>query len=127
MSVTSESPKTPTSRLAQFIKELRGDASQREFAKVLGISYTTIQDWEKQIRLPSPKNLQRLSQLKGWTQAELLNYLFAFDQANVQKADPVEHIVSNLHNLSPKQIEAINQYLELRINSHKNLAEDIQS
>lgn len=127
MSVVSENLKSPTTRLSLLIKELRGKTSQREFAKLLGISYTTIQDWEKQIRLPNSKNLQRLSKLKGWTQAELLHHLFSSGvQVEHQNVDPIEHMVSNLQNLSPEQMQILSEYLELRMTFHRKTSLDIQ-
>ena len=124
--MASENRKSPTSRLAQLIKELRGNASQREFSKLLGTSYTAIQDWEKEIRLPSSRNLQRLSQLKGWTEAELMNHLFSPDvQAEHQNVDPVEHIVSSLQRLSPEQKETLTKYFELIMKPQKSRQDDV--
>jgi transcriptional regulator with XRE-family HTH domain len=62
--------------LAELLKDLRNNQTQRQFARRLGTSYTSIQNWEKQIRLPSEKNLQRIAQLQGWTYEKLLIYLF---------------------------------------------------
>ncbi|NJR60607.1 MAG: helix-turn-helix transcriptional regulator [Cyanobacteria bacterium CRU_2_1] len=58
--VTSGDDQLAKERLAQLIRDLRGQATQREFAKRLGTSYTAVQDWEKQIRLPSEKILSGL-------------------------------------------------------------------
>jgi DNA-binding transcriptional regulator YiaG len=33
-------------KLAELIRELRGDQSQRAFAKTLGVSFASIQSWE---------------------------------------------------------------------------------
>jgi transcriptional regulator with XRE-family HTH domain len=62
--------------LAELLKILRNNDTQRQFAKRLGTSYTSVQNWEKQIRLPSEKNLQRIAQLQGWTYEKLVVYLF---------------------------------------------------
>lgn len=67
--------KTPKLRLANLVKELRGDKSQRNFAKLLGVSYYAVQSWEKQAALPDEKNLQKLADLKGWTLLQLQIYL----------------------------------------------------
>lgn len=66
---------TPKLRLANLVKELRGDKSQRNFAKLLGVSYYAVQSWEKQAALPDEKNLQKLADLKGWTLLQLQVYL----------------------------------------------------
>lgn len=75
--------------LAELLRELRGSETQRQFAKRLGTSYTSIQDWEKQIRLPSEKNLQRIAQLKDWTYEELILFLFGNDaQSAIAQQNP---------------------------------------
>jgi transcriptional regulator with XRE-family HTH domain len=118
MFVVSGDSESVRSRLAELIRDLRGDSSQREFARLLGISYTTIQDWEKQIRLPSSKNLQRIAQLKGCTQTELLSYLFT-DEGEVkpQEEDSIESIINYVQGLSSEQIQRLQKYLELNIGS----------
>jgi transcriptional regulator with XRE-family HTH domain len=68
--------------LADLLKELRNNQTQRQFAKRLGTSYTSVQHWEKQIRLPSERNLQRIAQLKGWSYEKLLNFIFIENQNN---------------------------------------------
>lgn len=118
--MASKNRKTPTSLLAKLVKELRGNTSQREFAKLVGTSYTTIQDWEKQVRLPSSKNLQRLSELKGWTQTELMNYLFSAGASHEQPSeDSVANILASVENFSPEQMKLLNEYLEDRMRDPK--------
>jgi transcriptional regulator with XRE-family HTH domain len=126
--VTLEENKSAKKRLAQLIKELRGDTTQREFARLLGTSYTTIQDWEKQIRLPSPKNLKRLAQFKGWTQAELLHYIFPSGVYAEQcgEVDPVERIITHLQHLSPAQMQTVSDYLASSINQQNSIQNSMQ-
>jgi len=66
---------TPKQKLANLVRELRGDKSQRNFAKLLGVSYFAVQTWEKQAVWPDDENLQKLAKLKGWTQEQLQVYL----------------------------------------------------
>ena len=98
-------------KLAELLKELRGSDTQRQFSKRLGTSYTSIQDWEKQIRLPSEKNLQRIAQLKGWSYYELVLFLFASDaQSVIATTEPFEIIMACLPKLSliqRQQLESI--------------------
>lgn len=90
--------------LAALLKELRGCETQRQFAKRLQTAYTSIQDWEKEIRLPSEKNLQRIAQLKGWTYLELVLFLFGNDaRSAIATTDPLELIMSCLPKLSSAQ------------------------
>jgi transcriptional regulator with XRE-family HTH domain len=90
--------------LAELLRELRGSETQRQFAKRLGTSYTSIQDWEKQIRLPREKNLQRIAQLKGWTYEELILFLFGNDaQCAIAITEPLKIIMACVPKLSPAQ------------------------
>jgi transcriptional regulator with XRE-family HTH domain len=108
-------------RLAQLIKELRGDTTQREFAKLLGTSYTAIQDWEKQIRLPKEKNLKRIAQLKGWTEEELLHYLFLPDaQPQIAPTDPLELLITQVQTLSLPQMQQLSAYLNAQLSQLQN-------
>ena len=66
---------TPKQRLANLVRELRGEKSQRNFAKMLGVSYYAVQSWEKQAVWPDNDNLQKLAALKGWTLLQLQVYL----------------------------------------------------
>lgn len=66
---------TPRQRLANLVRELRGEKSQRNFAKLLGVSYYAVQSWEKQAVWPDDDNLQKLADLKGWSLSELQVYL----------------------------------------------------
>lgn len=65
----------PRERLANLLKELRGERSQRSFAKLLGVSNQAVQNWEKQRAWPDDENLQRLAELKGWTLEQLKTHL----------------------------------------------------
>lgn len=114
--VTSGNEQLAKERLAQLIKELRGQATQREFAKLLGTSYTAIQDWEKQIRLPKENNLSRIAKLKGWSQEDLLLYLYHLDdESQVTEIDPLESIISRVRTLSLTQMEALSRYLNAQL------------
>ena len=66
---------SPRERLANLLKELRGERSQRSFAKLLGVSNQAVQNWEKQRAWPDDENLQRLAELKGWTLEQLKTHL----------------------------------------------------
>lgn len=64
-----------TQRLAALVIELRGDLSQRQFAKKFGVSFSAIHSWESGTSWPGTQNLTRLAQLKGWSFDELQYYL----------------------------------------------------
>jgi transcriptional regulator with XRE-family HTH domain len=73
---------TSKQRLANLVKELRGERSQRTFAKLLGVSNQAIQYWEKERTWPDEDNLQKLADLKGWTLKQLQAYLESEPQAD---------------------------------------------
>jgi transcriptional regulator with XRE-family HTH domain len=112
--------KSAKERFAKLIKQLRGDASQREFAKQLGISYTTIQDWEKQIRLPNEKNLKHIAEFLGWTYVDLVRYIFCpKSQLNHRTADSTdrafEWLIIHSEALSLDQILRLINHLSHRL------------
>jgi transcriptional regulator with XRE-family HTH domain len=114
--VTSGNDHLAKERLAQLLKELRGQSTQREFAKLLGTSYTALQDWEKEIRLPRENNLRRIAQLKGWTQDELLDHLFsALPQPNDALTDPLEAIYTQVHTLTAQQKQRLRDCLNVQL------------
>ena len=116
--VTSGDDRVAKERLAQLIKDLRGQITQREFARRLGTSYTAVQDWEKQIRLPSDKNLKRIAELKGWSQAELVRYIFCPDTPlEMENIDPVEGIIAQVQELSQEQMQRLMDYLNAHLSA----------
>lgn len=62
-------------RLAALVVELRGDLSQRQFAKKLGVSFSAVQSWEARMSWPGTQNLRKLAKLKCWSFEELQCYL----------------------------------------------------
>jgi transcriptional regulator with XRE-family HTH domain len=62
-------------RLATLVLELRGDLSQRQFAKKLGVSFSAVQSWEARMSWPGTENLRKLAKLKGWSFEDLQTYL----------------------------------------------------
>lgn len=62
-------------RLAELIKGLRGELTQREFAKRLGVTYGAIQSWENAEVTPSSTNLVKISDYTGLSLQELMSSL----------------------------------------------------
>lgn len=62
-------------KLIVLLREVRGDSSQREFARNLGFSYAALRSWESGESIPSLQNLDRIAQCKGWTIIQLFEYL----------------------------------------------------
>ncbi len=52
-------------RLANLIREARGDISQRQFAKMIGVSQTSVSDWEKGTYFPNLENAEAIARRLG--------------------------------------------------------------
>ena len=62
-------------KLSEIIKTARGTMSQRAFGKLLGVSATAVQLWEKGKSIPDTDNLAQISVRAGFTLEELLAHL----------------------------------------------------
>lgn len=62
-------------RLAELIKDLRGELTQKEFAKIIGVTYGAIQSWENAEVTPSSSNLVKIADYTGLTLQELMSRL----------------------------------------------------
>ena len=62
-------------RLVLLLEELRGNLSQRQFAKELGVTHSTVQAWEAKLSWPGTQNLKKLASLRGCTLDQLQTYL----------------------------------------------------
>ena len=62
-------------KLIEVVKLARGSMSQRGFGKLLGVSATAVQLWEKGESIPDTQNLANIAAKAGYTMEELLNYL----------------------------------------------------
>ena len=67
--------KSKSDRLVNLVRELRGDLSQRQFAKKLDVSDSSVYFWEAGMAWPGTQNLKKLAKMKGWTLDELQAYL----------------------------------------------------
>jgi transcriptional regulator with XRE-family HTH domain len=62
-------------KLSEIIKTARGTMSQRAFGKLLGVSATAVQLWEKGDTVPDTENLAKLAARAGYSLEELLRFL----------------------------------------------------
>ena len=65
---------TAEERLAFLIKKLRGEKSQRQFAKILGVSYAAIRSWEESESMPGLTSLEKIAAYSNQSVQELLEY-----------------------------------------------------
>jgi transcriptional regulator with XRE-family HTH domain len=59
-------------KLIEIIKLARGSMSQRAFGKLLGVSATAVQLWEKGVNVPDTEYLAQIAARAGYTLEELL-------------------------------------------------------
>lgn len=61
--------------MIEIVKRARGSMSQRAFGKLLGVSATAVQLWEKGQTIPDTENLAQIAARAGFTMEELFCYL----------------------------------------------------
>lgn len=103
--------KSALNRLASIVVEIRGEKSQKDFARELGVAQSTVSSWESGSNTPSLDNLEKLSQRLGKRPEELLAHLYgrslepsAIDQqikgmSKKQLAQLLRHVVTRIENL----------------------------
>ncbi|MEM6752958.1 MAG: helix-turn-helix transcriptional regulator [Cyanobacteria bacterium P01_C01_bin.38] len=62
-------------KLSEIARAARGSMSQRAFAKFLGVSYTTVQGWEKGESIPDVQNLAKIAERADYSMEELFGDL----------------------------------------------------
>jgi hypothetical protein len=67
--------KEEAQRLADLLREVRGDKSIRSFCADLDLHWSAWRNWEAGDALPRLEHLQMISSLKGWTLDQLSSYL----------------------------------------------------
>ncbi len=92
-----------TERLARLVSELRGSKSQRQFAKELGVSQSSVRFWESGIAWPDTENLVKLANFKGWELQDLQTYLM---KGELPEREPLEQILEMVRSLP---LEAVAQ------------------
>lgn len=93
-------------RLQKLIKKLRGERSQRQFAKVLGVSYASLRTWEEGESAPLLPNLEKIAKYINQPIEELLNYLNGdsdLDKIGVPKQLSVEEVFALAQGLSREE------------------------
>jgi transcriptional regulator with XRE-family HTH domain len=92
-------------RLIEFLKNTRGKRSQREYAKQLGVSATSVQDWEKGLKTPEIDSLRRIAASGGLELQEFLSYI----NGKTAEPDPVEEITKKIQTMPLIQVAQIAQ------------------
>jgi transcriptional regulator with XRE-family HTH domain len=63
-------------RLADAVRELRGDRSQREFGEIIGVAQSTVAGWEGGKNTPNLENIEKLANIRGQTPEDFVAYLY---------------------------------------------------
>ncbi len=77
--------------------------SQRAFSKLLGVSATAVQLWEKGVNVPT-EYLAKIAPMAGYTLEELLN---CFDGKPVQEASDLSIILRQINHMPLSQVAQI--------------------
>ena len=95
---------TKSERLARLVAELRGSRSQRQFARELSVSQSSVRFWESNLAWPDTDNLEKLAALRGWSLSDLQNYL---TKGDLPDSEPLEQILNVLRSLPSEAVAQI--------------------
>lgn len=91
-------------KLIEVVKMARGSMSQRAFGKLLGVSATAVQLWEKGETVPDTENLAQIAARAGYTIEELLKYL---DAKPLPDPSDVNQILKHINSMPLSQVAII--------------------
>ncbi len=91
-------------KLIEVVKMARGSMSQRAFGKLLGVSATAVQLWEKGESIPDTENLANIAARAGYTMEELLNFLGV---KPVSESSDVNQIVKYIKSMPLSEVAII--------------------
>ncbi|MDJ0736830.1 MAG: helix-turn-helix transcriptional regulator [Nostocaceae cyanobacterium] len=93
-------------KLIEIIKQARGSMSQRAFGKLLGVSATAVQLWEKGVNVPDTEYLAKIAPRAGYTLEELLSCLAG---KPIQEASDLSVILRQINHMPLSQVAEIVQ------------------
>jgi transcriptional regulator with XRE-family HTH domain len=99
-------------KLIEVVKAARGSMSQRAFAKLLGVSATAVQLWEKGDNIPDIGNLAKIAAKAGYTMEELLNYL---GTKPPQETSDLNEIIKQIKSMPLSEVATIAQAAVARL------------
>ncbi len=91
-------------KLSEIIKTARETMSQRAFGKLLGVSATAVQLWERGDTVPETENLAKIAARAGYSLEEFLSFL---DGNPVSQAPEINDIVKKIQFLPLSQVALI--------------------
>jgi transcriptional regulator with XRE-family HTH domain len=105
-------------RLAELVKRLRGRATQKEFAKRLGVTSGAIQAWENGEVTPGASNLVRIAKEAGYTLEELMTYLDVEThslEADSLEPSEIDHLINKIATMPAKQLAQVGRVVSDRL------------
>ncbi|QSJ16913.1 helix-turn-helix transcriptional regulator [Nostoc sp. UHCC 0702] len=93
-------------KLIEIIKLARGSLSQRAFGKLLGVSATAVQMWEKGLKVPDTENLAQIASRAGYTMEELISCL---EGKPIQETSDLNLILRQIKHMPLSQVAQIVQ------------------
>ncbi|MDJ0736829.1 MAG: helix-turn-helix transcriptional regulator [Nostocaceae cyanobacterium] len=99
-------------KLGEIVKTARDSMSQRGFAKLLGVSYTTVQLWEKGESIPDVVNMANIADRAGYTMEELLNYLGV---KPLSESSDLQQIVKHIKSMPLNEVAIIGRVVMDRL------------
>lgn len=112
-------------RLSDVIKQARGNMSQRQFAKRLGVSFATIRSWEECESMPGTKNLEAIAALLGQSLEEFLHYLRGDTVGDVENSNlKAEDLLAQVNQLPPSEVARLIQLAASRLVQLNALSEE---
>ena len=99
-------------KLIEVVKMARGSMSQRGFGKLLGVSATAVQLWEKGETIPDTTNLAKIAAKAGYTMEEVLNYIGA---KPLQEPSDLNDIIKQIKSMPLSEVATIAQAAVARL------------
>ncbi|MEA5583022.1 helix-turn-helix transcriptional regulator [Nodularia harveyana UHCC-0300] len=108
-------------KLVEIIKLARGSMSQRSFGKLLGVSATAVQLWEKGVNVPDTEYLAKIAARAGYTFEELLTCL---NGEPIQETSDLSVILRQIKYMPLSQVAEIIQAAANRLANVVETSED---
>lgn len=110
--------------LADIVKKARGRMSQRAYARKLGVSYGTVQLWEKGQTIPEAQNLERIAESAEMSLAELMQKIYGEnDKPSTQTAEAAASYDLSGKTTADKYLEEMQRLLAERLRTVDSVIE----
>lgn len=96
---------TARERLAKIVKEIRGNRSQRAFARDLGVTGTAVRAWEETRSIPDIDNMKRIGLLAGFKSLD--DFLSYLNGEALEQPKEIDKIINQLRQMPLEQVVQI--------------------